>query len=67
MPSSRTCLVLSAEIRVPLRLNLFGMAEDPLHSPVFIKTLLYFRMDRLEEELDAAERGTKGWDRTNRF
>jgi hypothetical protein len=36
------------------------MAEDPLHSPLFIKTLLYFRMDRLEEELDAAESGRKG-------
>jgi len=40
--------------------HLFGMAEDPLHSPLFIKTLLHFRMDRLEEELDAAESGTKG-------
>jgi sugar fermentation stimulation protein A len=40
--------------------HLFGMAEDPLHSPLFIKTLLYFRMDRLEEELDAAKSGTKG-------
>jgi sugar fermentation stimulation protein A len=31
--------------------HLFGMAEDPLHSPLFIKTLLHFRMDRLEEGL----------------
>jgi sugar fermentation stimulation protein A len=37
--------------------HLFSMAEDPLHSPLFIKTLLYFRMDRLEEELDAKEGG----------
>ena len=35
--------------------HLFGMAEDPLHSPQFMKTLLYFRMDRLEEELDQKE------------
>jgi sugar fermentation stimulation protein A len=40
--------------------HLFGMAEDPMHSPLFIKTLLYFRMDRLDEELDAAESGRKG-------
>lgn len=33
--------------------HLFGMAEDPLHSPAFIQTLLHFRMDRLEEELAA--------------
>jgi sugar fermentation stimulation protein A len=31
--------------------NLFAMDGDPVHSPAFIKTLLYFRMDRLEEEL----------------
>jgi sugar fermentation stimulation protein A len=35
--------------------HLFGMAEDPLHSPLFIQTLLHFRMDRLEEELAAEE------------
>jgi sugar fermentation stimulation protein A len=33
--------------------HLFGMKEDPLRSPLFIKRLLYFRMDRLEKELDA--------------
>jgi sugar fermentation stimulation protein A len=27
--------------------HLFGMAEDPLHSPEFIALLQYFRMDRL--------------------
>ncbi len=31
--------------------HLFGMDEDPVHSPAFIKTLLYFRMGRLEDEL----------------
>lgn len=31
--------------------HLFGMQEDPLHSPRFIKVLQYFRMDRLEVEL----------------
>ncbi len=35
--------------------HLFGMAEDPLHSPLFMQTLLHFRMDRLEEELAAGE------------
>jgi len=35
--------------------HLFGMKEDPLRSPLFIKMLLYFRMDRLEKELDAEE------------
>jgi sugar fermentation stimulation protein A len=43
--------------------HLFGMAEDPLHSPLFMKTLLYFRMDRLEEELDAGESGNQSWNR----
>jgi len=28
--------------------HLFGMAEDPVHDPSFIKLLQYFRMDRLE-------------------
>jgi sugar fermentation stimulation protein A len=31
--------------------RLFGMDEDPVHSPAFISTLLHFRIDRLEEEL----------------
>ncbi|CUH96790.1 hypothetical protein P22_2901 [Propionispora sp. 2/2-37] len=31
--------------------HLFGMQEDPLHLPRFIKLLQYFRMDRLEAEL----------------
>lgn len=31
--------------------HLFGMDEDPVHSPAFIGTLLHFRIDRLEEEL----------------
>lgn len=33
--------------------HLFGMQEDPLHSPRFIKLLQYYRMDRLEAELAA--------------
>ena len=36
--------------------HLLGMTEDPLHSPQFIKTLLYFRMDRLEVELTEKNR-----------
>jgi hypothetical protein len=28
------------------------MKDDPLNSPEFIKMLLYFRMGRLEEELE---------------
>ena len=32
--------------------HLFGMKDDPLHSPEFIRMLLYFRMGRLEEELE---------------
>lgn len=31
--------------------HLFGMQQDPLHVPRFIKLLQYFRMDRLEAEL----------------
>jgi sugar fermentation stimulation protein A len=31
--------------------HLFGMKDDPVHSPAFIKRLLYFRMGRLEEKL----------------
>jgi sugar fermentation stimulation protein A len=31
--------------------HLFGMKDDPVHSPEFIKRLLYFRMGRLEEKL----------------
>lgn len=31
--------------------HLFGMDDDPVHSPAFISTLLHFRMGRLEEEL----------------
>jgi sugar fermentation stimulation protein A len=31
--------------------HLFGMQDDPLHSPQFIKRILYFRMGRLEEKL----------------
>ena len=27
------------------------MKDDPVHSPAFIKRLLYFRMGRLEEKL----------------
>jgi len=30
--------------------HLFGMAEDPLHLPPFMKLVQYFRMDRLTEE-----------------
>jgi sugar fermentation stimulation protein A len=32
--------------------HLFGMKDDPLHSPEFIKRLLHFRMGRLEEKLE---------------
>jgi sugar fermentation stimulation protein A len=42
--------------------HLFGMAEDPLQSPEFIKALLYFRMDRLGEELDAGVTGVEAED-----
>ncbi|HXY55756.1 MAG TPA: DNA/RNA nuclease SfsA [Nitrospirota bacterium] len=31
--------------------HLFGMVDDPLHSPRFIEMLQYFRIDRLEKEL----------------
>jgi len=29
--------------------HLFGMAGNPLHDPAFMKVLLYFRIDRLDE------------------
>jgi sugar fermentation stimulation protein A len=32
--------------------HLFGMKDDPVHSPEFIKRLLHFRMGRLEEKLE---------------
>lgn len=35
------------------RSHLFGMAEDPVHSPAFIKLLMYFRINRLEKFLKA--------------
>ncbi len=31
--------------------HLFGLQDDPVHSPKFIEMLLHFRMGRLEEEL----------------
>ncbi len=31
--------------------HLFGMADDPLHSPAFIRLLMHFRIDRLEQYL----------------
>ncbi len=31
--------------------HLFAVANDPLHSPVFIRLLMYFRIDRLEQYL----------------
>jgi len=31
--------------------HLFGMKENPLHSPTFMEVLLYFRMDRLGDLL----------------
>lgn len=31
--------------------HLFGMHQNPVHSPAFIKTLLYYRIGRLEDEL----------------
>jgi sugar fermentation stimulation protein A len=31
--------------------HLFGMSEEPVHAPEFIKMLQYFRMDRLEKFL----------------
>ncbi len=33
------------------RSHLFAMTGDPLHSPAFIRLLMYFRIDRLEKEL----------------
>ncbi len=30
--------------------HLFGMQQDPIHSPAFIETLLYYRIRRLEED-----------------
>ncbi len=35
--------------------HLFGMKDDPIHSPAFIRRLLYFRMGRLEKELGKTE------------
>jgi sugar fermentation stimulation protein A len=35
--------------------HLFGMKENPLHSPEFISRLLYFRMDRLFSRMDQHE------------
>ncbi|VBB07056.1 sugar fermentation stimulation protein [Lucifera butyrica] len=32
--------------------HLFGMREDPVHSPAFIELLQYFRMDRLDDLRD---------------
>jgi len=38
----------------------FGMHDDPVHSPEFIKMLLYYRMGRLEEELEGRQTGGRG-------
>lgn len=32
--------------------HLFALKDDPVHSPKFIEMLLYFRMGKLEEELE---------------
>jgi sugar fermentation stimulation protein A len=32
--------------------HLFGFQENPLHTPLFIDLLQYFRIDRLEEEIE---------------
>ncbi|MDD5169536.1 MAG: DNA/RNA nuclease SfsA [Syntrophales bacterium] len=40
----------SSDCRCPS--HLFGMEEDPLHTPAFIELLQYFRMDRLKMEDD---------------
>lgn len=38
--------------------HLFGMTEDPVHSPAFIRLLMYFRIDRLEKYLRSSPAGT---------
>ncbi len=38
--------------------HLFGMVDDPLHSPAFIRLLTYFRIDRLEQYLRSCPAGT---------
>ncbi len=40
------------------RSHLFGMANDPLHDRAFIKLLMYFRIDRLENRLRSCPAGT---------
>ena len=40
------------------RSHLFAMTEDPVHSPAFIKLLMYFRIDRLEKYLHSSPAGT---------
>jgi sugar fermentation stimulation protein A len=37
--------------------HLFGMQEDPMHDPTFIRTLLDLRMGGLEKELKEREAG----------
>ena len=37
--------------------HLFGMHEDPLKSSAFIDSLLYYRIDRIEELLKIREEG----------
>lgn len=36
--------------------HLFGMHQDPLHSPAFAKMLLHFRLGRLAEELHLCQK-----------
>ncbi len=38
--------------------HLFGMTDDPLHDPAFIRLLMYFRIDRLEKYLRPCPAGT---------
>ena len=40
------------------RSHLFAMTDDPVHSPAFIRLLMYFRIDRLEKYLYSSPAGT---------
>ena len=44
----------------PCESHLFGMQQDPVHQREFIRMLLYYRMGRLEEELDKTLLATDG-------
>ncbi len=38
--------------------HLFAMTEDPLHTPAFVRLLMYFRIDRLEKYLGSPRRSS---------